>query len=227
MRPRAPFGSCAALRGLCARQKRHKHAAHERRGLLRGGRVLLSLGLRRGVRHWRRWRGQRVHRHGRLCAERLRAEWPQVASLALSLCAAPACMCWLQRARAAFHAQGGNTIWRNPSRRTRRAKRRGRQAHLQQSSRTGFQAVNAGLRSAVRAAGAVVSAVVTIVAGAVAERCKMEGYLIYTVAMSTLVYPVAAHWCLPPFPTSAACSLLVAHASGTAGPSQAARRYNQ
>jgi ammonium transporter, Amt family len=42
---------------------------------------------------------------------------------------------------------------------------------------------------------AVASAAVTIAAGALAERCKMEGYIIYTVIMATFVYPICAHWC--------------------------------
>jgi Amt family ammonium transporter len=42
---------------------------------------------------------------------------------------------------------------------------------------------------------AVAAAVVTIAAGALAERCKMEAYLIYSVAIGTFIYPVIAHWC--------------------------------
>lgn len=41
---------------------------------------------------------------------------------------------------------------------------------------------------------AVVSAVATIVAGGIAERCRIEAYAIYTIVLSTVVYPVAAHW---------------------------------
>jgi Amt family ammonium transporter len=48
----------------------------------------------------------------------------------------------------------------------------------------------------------VAAAVVTIAAGALAERCKMEGYLIYSAAISTFIYPVIAHWyaCMAPPP---------------------------
>ena len=42
---------------------------------------------------------------------------------------------------------------------------------------------------------AVVAAVATIVAGGIAERCRIEAYAIYTIWLSTIVYPVAAHWC--------------------------------
>jgi ammonium transporter, Amt family len=42
---------------------------------------------------------------------------------------------------------------------------------------------------------AFVSAVVTITAGALAERCKLEAYLLYTAATSTFIYPIFAHWC--------------------------------
>ena len=42
---------------------------------------------------------------------------------------------------------------------------------------------------------AVVAAVTTIVAGGIAERCRIEAYAIYTIWISTIVYPVAAHWC--------------------------------
>jgi ammonium transporter, Amt family len=41
---------------------------------------------------------------------------------------------------------------------------------------------------------AVVAAVVTIAAGAIAERCRVEAYIVYTVYMTTLVYPIIAHW---------------------------------
>jgi ammonium transporter, Amt family len=41
---------------------------------------------------------------------------------------------------------------------------------------------------------AVAAAVTTIAAGALAERCKMQAYLIYSAAMATFVYPVIAHW---------------------------------
>lgn len=44
---------------------------------------------------------------------------------------------------------------------------------------------------------AVVAAVATIVAGGIAERCRMEGYVLYTIWLSVIVYPVAAHWCEP------------------------------
>lgn len=42
---------------------------------------------------------------------------------------------------------------------------------------------------------AVVAAVVTITAGGMAERMRVEAYLLYAVYMSTLVYPIVAHWC--------------------------------
>ena len=41
---------------------------------------------------------------------------------------------------------------------------------------------------------AVVSAVATIVAGGIAERCRIEGYILYTAVISGIVYPIAAHW---------------------------------
>lgn len=44
---------------------------------------------------------------------------------------------------------------------------------------------------------AVVATVTTIVAGGIAERCRIEGYALYTIWISTIVYPVAAHWCEP------------------------------
>jgi len=34
----------------------------------------------------------------------------------------------------------------------------------------------------------------TIVSGALAERCKVEGYVIFSFVMSVLVYPVVVHW---------------------------------
>ena len=34
----------------------------------------------------------------------------------------------------------------------------------------------------------------TIVSGAVAERCRFRAYLIYSSALSALVYPLASHW---------------------------------
>jgi ammonium transporter, Amt family len=42
---------------------------------------------------------------------------------------------------------------------------------------------------------AVAAAVVTIAAGALAERCKMEAYLVYSAAIATFIYPIIAHWC--------------------------------
>jgi ammonium transporter, Amt family len=41
---------------------------------------------------------------------------------------------------------------------------------------------------------AVVAAVTTIAAGAMAEQCRVVGYAAYAVWMSTFVYPVVAHW---------------------------------
>merc|ERR1711957_278686 len=46
----------------------------------------------------------------------------------------------------------------------------------------------------------------TIVAGTVAERCKMEAYLLYSVFLTAFVYPVVAHaiWNSDGFLTSSA-----------------------
>lgn len=41
---------------------------------------------------------------------------------------------------------------------------------------------------------------VTIVSGAMAERCKLPAYFAFSAIMSGLVYPLAGHWCGPPLP---------------------------
>ena len=38
----------------------------------------------------------------------------------------------------------------------------------------------------------------TIVSGAVAERCQFEAYLIYSSALTAVIYPVASHWVWSP-----------------------------
>jgi ammonium transporter, Amt family len=54
---------------------------------------------------------------------------------------------------------------------------------------------------------AFASVTVTIVAGSVAERCKFGAYVGYSVLMTTLVYPVIAHWCAAVAPQASAAWL--------------------
>lgn len=42
------------------------------------------------------------------------------------------------------------------------------------------------------------SSAVTIVSGAMAERCKLLAYFAFSAVMSGFVYPLAGHWCAPP-----------------------------
>ena len=39
---------------------------------------------------------------------------------------------------------------------------------------------------------------VTIVSGAIAERCNFNGYIIFCVLVTGVTYPIAAHWCWGP-----------------------------
>ena len=38
----------------------------------------------------------------------------------------------------------------------------------------------------------------TIVSGAIAERCNFNGYIIFCVVVTGVTYPIAAHWCWGP-----------------------------
>ena len=42
--------------------------------------------------------------------------------------------------------------------------------------------------------GAFVIAVISIVSGAVAERFNFRAYLLYVIAMTAIIYPIAGHW---------------------------------
>ena len=42
---------------------------------------------------------------------------------------------------------------------------------------------------------AFAAAATTIVAGAIAERCRFEAYMVHSALMTGVVYPVVAHWC--------------------------------
>ena len=39
---------------------------------------------------------------------------------------------------------------------------------------------------------------VTIVSGAIAERCNFNGYIIFCVLVTGVTYPISAHWCWGP-----------------------------
>ena len=39
---------------------------------------------------------------------------------------------------------------------------------------------------------------VTIVSGAIAERCNFNGYIIFCVIVTGVTYPIGAHWCWGP-----------------------------
>ena len=44
---------------------------------------------------------------------------------------------------------------------------------------------------------AFASSSVTIVSGALAERCKLVAYFLFAALMAGFVYPLGAHWCDP------------------------------